>query len=160
MKENRTYVLEHNCSVLCSRTQNRAEHGKFFGPRTQNRTEHKTKIGLEQRLEQEHELDYLTRTRFLFRIFMNSVGQRPPNRCAECSICSECSGCSTFEPFARYELFDLLAVLLFEIFAKSKVFGLFSIWTVRCAESGLKLTVRNGQNGNAKEDDTVSSGNS
>ena len=47
---------------------------------------------------------------------------------------------------------------LFEIFAKSKVFGLFSVWTVRCAESCLKLTVRNDQNGNAKEDDTVSSG--
>ena len=43
MKENRTHVLEHDCSVLCSRTQ--------------NRTEQRTKIDLEHRTEQEHWLE-------------------------------------------------------------------------------------------------------
>ena len=57
MKENRTHVLEHDCSVLCSRTQNRTEHREQNLARTQNRTEQRTRIDLEHRTEQEHWLE-------------------------------------------------------------------------------------------------------
>ena len=144
MKENRTHVLEHDCSVLCSRTQNRTEQKKKILARTQNRTEQRTKIDLEHRTEQEHwlekslEIDLIPHVMLLLLCLILKQIPITLRRAGSCSV---------FELFTRNALFGLLGVRtvrskwtvrfysMFRLFAHNELFYLFNFRSVHFAES-------------------------